>query len=429
MSAAAAAGLAAEHPMRRALAHEVHARPADEVPTPARATFVAVLVNAADRASEHAHVVELCRALGVEPPSPTVTHFSAHSGELTVKWERHGEFSGYTFTAPGLSPVPFSEPPTRLLPVGWLGAMPGRTIVAAHAKVVAAPSDAIDAEFLSRHFGEHIVVGGDVGERSGSAYTDFRIHADGFSRFLVVDRGFTPRQTGRMLQRLFEIEAYRTMALLALPMARQQAVQLDVIEATLVDVTSAIAADGGDDEALLGRLTRLAAEVEGTLAAGQFRYNACRAYSGLVTMRITELRETRIAGVQPIGEFMARRFAPGVSTCATVSQRLHDLSQRVARASSLLSTRVDIARERQNIALLASMDRRAKMQLRLQETVEGLSVAAIVYYAAGLVTYVAKAVRSIDSRVDPDAIAGWSVPLLVVLVIAATRYARRRARR
>ena len=423
-----ATGLATEHPLRRALAHEVHARPADAVDTPARATYVAVLVDAASRDLEHAHVMDLCRVLGLEPPAANVTHFSARSGALSVKWERHGEFSGYTFTMPGLSPVPFSEPPTRMLPAGWLDAIPGRTIVAAHAKVVKAPSAVIDADFLSRHFEEHVVVGGDVGERCGMAYTDFRIHADGFSRFLVVDRGFTQRQTGRMLQRLFEIEAYRTMAMLALPIARQQSSQLDTIESTLVQVTSAIAADIGDDEALLGRLTRLAAEVESALAAGQFRYNACRAYGELVNMRIAELRETRIPGIQPIGEFMARRFGPGLSTCATVSQRLHDMSQRVARASALLSTRVDIARERQNIELLASMDRRATMQLRLQETVEGLSVAAIVYYVAGLVAYLAKAARGFDVRVEPDVIAGWSVPLLLVVAIAVMRRARRHAR-
>jgi uncharacterized membrane-anchored protein len=45
----------------------------------------------------------------------------------------------------------------------------------------------------------------------------------------------------------------------------------------------------------------------------------------------------------------------------------------------------------QNQSLLASMDRRAKLQLRLQQTVEGLSIAAIVYYMAGLVGYVANA--------------------------------------
>ncbi len=36
------------------------------------------------------------------------------------------------------------------------------------------------------------------------------------------------------------------------------------------------------------------------------------------------------------------------------------------------------------------MNRRAELQLRLQQTVEGLSVAAISYYIVGLFGYVAK---------------------------------------
>lgn len=182
------------------------------------------------------------------------------------------------------------------------------------------------------------------------------------------------------MQRLFEIETYRMLALLALPTARRQLPRIVEIESALAALTERIARDQhSDDESLLQQLTRLAAEVESALAFSQFRFGACRAYFELVNARISELREQRLAGVQPIEEFMSRRFMPAVATCNTVSQRLHDLSERVAQTSALLSTRVDITRERQNQALLASMDRRVKLQLRLQQTVEGLSVAAIVY--------------------------------------------------
>ena len=229
-----------------------------------------------------------------------------------------------------------------------------------------------------------------------------------------------------MLQRLFEIETYRMMALLALPVAQAQSAALVEIERALSVLAGDIAAGRSDDEALLQEVTRLAAEVERCLAAGRFRFGACRAYAELVRTRIGELNETRHPGVQPIGEFMARRFTPAVATVAAVSQRLHELSERVARASALLSTRVDIARERQNQALLGSMDRRAKAQLHLQQTVEGLSVAAIVYYAAGLVGYVAKGFKSIGAAVSPDLLVGLSIPVLAIGVLIATRRARRR---
>ncbi|MEO8938035.1 MAG: DUF3422 domain-containing protein [Burkholderiaceae bacterium] len=421
--------LGCEHPLREDLVDEVHARPSDALDTPCRATFVAKLIDPGERARELRHLSVLCSLFSVEPPMPEANHFVAALGPLKLKWERHGEFSGYTFIAAGLSPKPFSEPPVLLLPPGWLAGLPGQVLVAAHAKIVAMPAEGVDAEFLARHFADNLVLGGDIGEHAGMAYTDFRVHADGFSRFLLIDKAFTVRQAGRMLQRLFEIETYRMMALLALPVARQQSTRLVDIGTALASVTTDIASGSVDDEALLHKVTRLAAEVESGLAASQFRFGACRAYGELVATRIAELREARQPGIQPIGEFMTRRFTPAVATCAAVSQRLRDLSERVARASALLSTRVDIARERQNQALLASMDRRAKAQLRLQQAVEGLSVAAIVYYAAGLVGYLTKGLKSAGVHVEPDLLIGASIPLLFVMVFIVTRRARRRLTR
>ena len=207
--------------------------------------------------------------------------------------------------------------------------------------------------------------------------------------------------------------------------------RIQAIEESLAALTDDIARtanDSGSDEALLQSLTRLAAEVESGLSASQFRFGACRAYAELVHTRIDELREQRLSGLQTIGEFMARRFTPAVATVATVSQRLRDLSERVAQASHLLSTRVGIAREQQNHVLLASMDRRAKMQLRLQQTVEGLSVAAIVYYLAGVVGYVVKGGEALGLPLNTPLVVGVSVPLLALFALLAVRRARRNAR-
>ena len=417
-----------DHPDRFALAEEAHSRPPEALETPTRATYVAVLIEQDDREREQAHLAALCELYAVAPPPPGATHFSAPLADLRVKWERHGEFSGYTFFATGRSPKPFSEPAAARLPPAWLAAIPGCTVVAAHAKLVPETNVLPDAAYLAAHFEGNVVVGAEIGDGAGLAYTDFKIHPDGFSRFLVVDRGFTPRQAGRTLQRLFEIEVYRMLALLALPIARRQSPRIVAIERSLAALTDGIAQGRGDDEGLLHELTRLAAEVESGLVASQFRFGACRAYFELVTTRIGELREKRLPGIQTIEEFMERRFTPAVATCNTVSQRLHDLSERVAQASGLLSTRVDIARERQNQALLASMDRRAKLQLRLQQTVEGLSVAAIVYYVAGVVGYLAKALKAGGLHVEPDLIVGVIIPIVAVLVLVEVRHARQRVR-
>ena len=414
-----------DHAQRYLLAEEVHARPPEALHSPARCSYLAVLVDAEQREAELRHLARLCQQRGVSPPAENATHFRTDLGALRLKWERHGEFSGYTFSVAGAEGKPFDEAAASLLPTGWLAAVPGHTMAAVQAELRRGVDSPFDAEALARLFGSHTVVGARVADGAAEVYTDFVVQPDGCTHLLVLDRGLSARQAGRMLQRLFEIEAYRMLALLALPIARRQSPRIAAIEGALATLTDGIARDEGDDEALLQELTRLAAEVESGIAASQFRFGACDAYHGLVTRRIAELREARLTGLQTIDEFMGRRLAPAVATCATVSQRLRGLAERVAQASALLSTRVDIARAQQNQRLLASMDLRAKQQLRLQQTVEGLSVAAIVYYVAGLVGYGAKAARAAGLRLDIDIAVGVAIPVVAVLVFWAVRRARR----
>ena len=421
----------ADHPQRLALADEVHARPPEPVPTPSRTTYVAVLVDSEARDSELRHLQNLCKRFDASGPPQDATHFRARLGPVQLKWERHGEFSGYTFSVEGLADAPFDESAASLLPAGWIAGVPGRTVAAVHAEVTAAGERAPDAAAFAQRFSGNTVVGSQIAEGAAALYTDFRLRDDGCSRVWVVNRALTQPQTGRVLQRLFEIEAYRVLALLALPIARRQAPRIAAIETSLATLTDQMARNDTTvvdqaDEKLLHELMRLAAEVESGIAASQFRFGACEAYHGLVLRRIAELRETRLPGLQTIDEFMSRRLAPAAATCANVAARLKGLAERIGQTSALLATQVGIAREHQNQALLASMDRRAKLQLRLQQTVEGLSVAAIVYYVAGLVGYLAKAARSAGARIDTDIAVGVSVPIVAALALWGMRRMRKR---
>jgi uncharacterized membrane-anchored protein len=414
-----------DHPLRAALASEIHARPPTALSTPERGSYVAVMLGPDQRARELDHLARLCAPHGVAAPDADANHFSAQLGALRVTWERHTEFSSYAFFVEGLGDESFSEPAALALPQGWLKDIPGQTVVAAHIVVVKQPQGSC-MPTIDRWFPARAVVGAEIGEGAGFAFTDFRIGDDGFERFLLLDCSLTPRQAGRMSQRLFEIEAYRLMSLLALPLARTQAPEAAEIEQSLAALSDQIANESGSDEALLTRLTALSARVETAIDASQFRFSAGRAYYDLVRSRIAELRERPLPGIQTIEEFMTRRLAPAMATCASVSQRLRDLSERVARASGLLSTRVEIARERQNQKLLASMDRRARLQLRLQETVEGLSIAAITYYGAGLVGYLASGAHAAGLPVDHDFAVACAIPVIAILVALALSRVRRR---
>jgi len=420
-----------QHPLRVELAEEVHARPPDAFKSPFRVSYLALLSDAADRDTEWEQFCELLRRFDVTPPARVTNHFSICIDRVQLRWERHTEFFRYTIVAPDTGDEPFSTPALTALPTDWLASLSGKIIVAAHAAFVRSlgTSDSppggteIDYEALSQRFFEgNSLVGATIADRAAIALTDFRIAADGFSRFLVIDRSLTPRQAGRTLQRLLEIETYRMLALLALPAARKQLPFLAHSERELSAITTALARAREEDEAtLFAQVTSLEAETESRSAQNHYRFSAAAAYYELVQQRIRELREHRIAGLQTFHEFTERRLAPAMNTCRTAAGRLESLSQRVARANQLLATRIDLSHERQNRALLETMNTRAEAQLRLQLTVEGLSVAAVTYYIVGLVGYAAKGLRSAGWALNPDVMVGISIPIVALIVALGIR--------
>lgn len=418
----------ADHPLRAPLTNEVHARPFAALRTPERISHIAMLTGEGGSETDRAHLERLCRAFGAQPPPAGASHSIHDLGAFRLKWERHTEFCSWTVFEQGPFATPFAEPAVRLLPADWLAALPGSRLVAIHVAVErAAPGATGAADALAGLFTADYLAGSRVAGGAAEAWTDFRIHDDGFGRILVRDHALGSRQAGRLVQRLLEIETYRMMALLALPVARETAPAISAVDRELVSITDAMRemAGPGDERRLLGRLVGLAADIERITAASSYRFGAARAYYDLVDRRIDELREQRIETVQTIREFMDRRLTPAVRTCLATAARLEATAERLARATSLLRTRVDLVVEEQNQALLASMERRARLQLRLQETVEGLSVVAISYYGVGLLGYAFKGLERAGLPVHPDVAVAAAIPAVVALVWLLVRRIRR----
>lgn len=425
-----------DHPQRRALNAEAHARPPEPLRAPERLSYLVLLCEPAEREQALRSLGELAGDHGLEPPEPGVNHWSGDFGRFRLRWEAHTEFVRYSFITPleGQSPDAadsalesgFARTALEKVPAQWLAALPGRKLVAVHALMLDLAPDAVDLERLSRScFEGNALVGARLAGGAGVALTDLRLHA-GFSRIWVALQGPTPRQAGRLMQRLLEIETYRMLALLAFPVARELAPVTSDSERELAAITAVMAEAGEEQEPLLlDRLTRLAAAMERGTAATHYRFAAAGAYYALVRRRIEELAEIPLPGLQTFQEFTERRLAPAMNTCRAVAERQESLSRRVSRATQLLSTRVAITRERQNQALLASMNRRAKLQLRLQETVEGLSVAAVTYYVVGLVGYLAKGLYGLGVAVDATLAQGLSIPVVAALVALGVRRVRR----
>jgi len=301
-------------------------------------------------------------------------------------------------------------------------ALQGNVMVAAHV-VLEQGAAGIVSDF-SRLFEGKLLASSKV-LQGGEIWTDFLIQADGFSRFVVRDIDLRDMQGGRLVQRILEIETYRMMALLGLPHAQQAAPALNAIENDLAALTAAMV-DGdqsaddavahSDDEQILHRITGLAARIEKMSLQNSYRFSASQAYFRLVKARIDELRESRADGVPTIGEFMERRLAPAMDTCASVARRQEALAERIAHTNDLLRTRIGIVQEQQNRQILESMNARAAQQLRLQQSVEGLSVAAISYYMVGLFGHIGTALKEAGVPINPEIASGVMVPVFAVLV-------------
>ncbi|MBI5922711.1 MAG: DUF3422 domain-containing protein, partial [Dokdonella sp.] len=430
--AVACIGAATDHHARDELANEVHARPFLRIETPARVTHLAILAASDQDAEIHARLAaDFCTALEIPPPAPGARHLTHSGAGLQIKWERHTEFSTLTVVGPGGGQDPFAawNDPALQAPLEWTGRVAGKRLAALQIEVLKGEAASLARDHLERWFVKRGMVGSRV-LGSGEVWCDWQIGSDGFSRFLVLDLGFRENQVGRLVQRLAEIETYRLMALLALPIARGMLGQLEQLDAALGEVMCRMASghndlSGHSDADLLLALTELAGKVEG-LSSGASRFSAARAYDQLVLARIQELREERIEGVPTIGEFMERRLSPAMDTCRSVQQRQADLAVRIARAIDLLRTRVNLVQERQVTELLSGMNRTASTQLKLQHAVEGLSVVAISYYAVSLISHILSALNELGLRIHVAVAEMFLIPVVLLLSFLMVRGVRRR---
>ena len=409
-----------DHPLRYPMANELHARPFPRVKAPARAAYLAIKPahNAAgrDRDADLAHLVALLDRYGVQHPQPGATHYSGMIGKHMLKWESHTEFVTYTIFGEGVAERPFDGSTFAMFPQDWLASAPGVRITSALIRVELLDGDDQIAEkvddwfvpeslAISRVLDDELIVAG-----------DFRIDQNGHMRFAVFARGVTAgRRTGRVVQRLCEIETYKAMSMLGLSAVRNLGPQMGALDDRLTALLEDMTGGVSKPDAVLQDLLTTSAELENIIAKTAFRFGATGAYETIVNQRIGVLREERFKGRQTFGEFMMRRFDPAMRTVKSTEARLQAMSSRALRAGDLLRTRVDVERSAQNQELLTSMDKRADLQLRLQKTVEGLSVVAISYYAVNLVLYVVGPLESAYG-LSKAVMAAIATPLVLVAV-------------
>ncbi|GAB4069988.1 DUF3422 domain-containing protein [Ancylobacter sonchi] len=421
-----------DHPLRARVLAELHARPFVPVATPARLLHLAFLVNRDEARADRDAFAALCAARGQPAPSKQAKQHRTTFGGVHVRWERHAEFTTYTWELPAEDIVegglPFHPSSASLMASLAHLPQPGPLLVAVDLHLT---TDTADSLSLERLFDRASLARSDVEDGFAEIATDFQPDVAGFVRILVRDRGMTPDAAGALVQRVLEIETYRTLALLGLPEAMRLAPAIARVEERLRAVTTEMKNTEGlaANHKLLDELTSLAAEVEADAAASLFRFGASRAYDEIVGLRLRTIGERPIAGFPTWQQFLARRLQPAMRTCETTEQRQANLSLKLTSAANLLRTRVDVELEQQNRDLLSSMNKRARMQLRLQQTVEGLSVAAISYYVVSLLHHVLEGLHAAAEHAGLHYDVGIATALAVPFVVLAIWMVVRRIRR
>lgn len=403
------------HPERLRINAEFHARPPLRLYGPTLVSHLVFLHAAGDIALAKLHLDELNSDGSWRIVESSDEYVLFHRGDTLLRYELHTEFSSYTFfhTSPCL--MDKREIALKTVPNTWLSAIPGQLLVATHIELKSEADVSPQQKIADVAASNRQTVVSNVVDGKAWIFSDFQIEDDA-SHFVMIDCGLTPRQAGRTVQRLWEIETYRVTALLGLPVAKAIALRLRDTEEQLADLMDRISSTCSveDERTVLDELTQLAAEVEHSLARTSFRFSASRAYEAIVMQRVGELRETRVQGFPTLREILDRRLMPPMHTCAAMARRQVELSGRVARNSQLLRTRVDLALRRHNQLVLVQMNKRAQVQLRLQETVERLSIVAITYYGSQLIYHLAHGAATFWPAISPEFFGAMSIPAIAI---------------
>lgn len=415
-----------EHPQRQALIDELHARPFFDFEGEGRFIRFIYLVGTSDTALI-SHVNHWLDSQDRLPIDGAEKFRREDFGNFVFRLERHTEFITIGLIvrdknrrSTALSKAAFSLSENSRLPFAMIAAMPIPLFHAIWLEIGKTPPKPVLPEEVAKMLGSRTAASNSISDGDGEVHCSFDSDEEGFSRMILFARNLTAERKGRQVLRLIEMETYRMLALLGLPVVRDNMGRLHKIETQLAQVTQRMTAQingaGKDVEALLPELSALAAEIEEMSANTSYRLSATKAYQDIFLARLERLNTRRLDGHQGLSGFLDRRMMPALKTCDAFEERLDGLSERISRAGSLLRTQTEIQIQEQNRNLLASMDRRAQAQLRLQQTVEGLSVIAGTYYGVGLVGYLVKLLPDSHLPADISILQAASVPVIALLI-------------
>lgn len=407
------------HPQRDLLEKELQQRFFPALSAPCRICHFMLTLGTASRAAEFSLMQQRALQAGVLLQEGD-SDVNLQLGGITLRWERHSEFSTYSFIVPGES-CNFADPAQFLPTPDWFDLVPGqlfRVVQLLILKQLPGQPDITkhSAQTLAAMFATEHCISSLVANQQAQIWTDFRKHPEGGGRMVLLDKGLSDSALARLVQQLFDLGNYRKLSLLGWPLTRQALAQLHSLEQQLSDITQRIEQQQGSDEKMLQEISQMAAQTEHLIANNSARLEASAAYYQLTLDRLKALKETALDGLMSLQDFSERRLTPAFRTAQSVLNRQRSLSNRLGRSTELLRTRISLQLERQNSKLLISMEKRARQQLQLQTAVERLSTVAICYYAVQLLDKGLSSLSLLWPALPLQLMQALSLPLVVVLV-------------
>ena len=425
-----------EHPLRRRLSEELHARPYHDFDGAGRFIRFIFLFEGNDKAII-TYINDYLETHDQVPLTGATKFCRVEIDDFALRVERHTEFVSVSFiekaqkATTGLAANAFDPEARPHLPFAWIKGMPADLFHAIWLEIGGKAPARLTPDKARQMLDSRSAPSNMISDGAAQLHIGFDLDENGFSRAILFNQSVPANRMGRLIQRVIELETYRMLTLLGLSAAQTYSPKLNHVDAALSDLTTSlsesIAGDSGTMDQVLAPLSTLSAQLEEISTSSNFRMAATKAYSEVLLARLEALRPTYLAGFQGIRGFIDRRMLPAIQTCSAFSSRLERLSERADRAAQLLRTQTEMTIQQQNRDLLVSMDRRAQVQLRLQQTVEGLSIAALTYYSVGLVHYVAQALPLDQWGVSLTTIKAASVPVIALLVWRVIRRASRAA--
>ncbi|MHA6691480.1 DUF3422 family protein [Devosia sp. A449] len=377
-----AAALLADHPYRAAIMAEVHARPVEIIDDYCRLRRLVVVMPAKAGAMMgiFAQFTAFCASHGFDVPDTSSRQHSFNTPTAHVTWEFHTEFVTVTWR----SALDDAENWPSDIGLETLG--DGQLIGAMRLDVIA---DQTIPDRMVPGFNLASLCLADVENGKAQLATDFVPDADRYTRFELAAGGLSILRRSIIVRRILEIETYRTMALLGLPLARASNQELRTVEIDLTELMEGLseATTAETVQAALGRLHALSVRSGQLSERLGYRFAAGHAYGDVLRMRLAGIRENSTTRGSTLTHYIGNRVDPGLATCAAMEKRLAVLSDKIERAIGMLNVRIGVDMQVQNAAVLDSIARTGRSQFLLQRTVEGLSTIAISYYLLGIVGY------------------------------------------